>query len=91
MVIRVCVQYVMYHVVIMFFLALSLPVDKTTRSCSIIIFRMLQMCDEYIENNISRKRQNIISLFLRANYKQRSKHIFFLYGYLVRLASENLV
>ena len=76
MVIRVLVQFVMYNVIIMFFLALALPVDKATRSGSIIFFKVLQICDEYIEDNISRKRQDIISLFLRANYKQRGKCIF---------------
>ena len=76
MIVRVLVQLVMYNVIIMFFLALSLPVDKATRSCSVNFSRILQVCDEYIEDNISRKRQNIISLFLRANYKQRGKCIF---------------
>ena len=76
MIVRVLVQLVMYNVIIMFVLALSLPVDKATRSCSVNFSRILQICDEYIEDNISRKRQDIISLFLRANYKQRGKCIF---------------
>ena len=76
MVTGVWIQRVMYHVTIVFFLALSLPVGGTTRSCSIILFRVLQTSDDYIENDISRKRQDIISLFLKANYKQRGKCIF---------------
>jgi hypothetical protein len=75
MIIRGCVQCVMYHITIVFFLALSLSVDKTTRSGSVYFYRMLQVCDEYIEDNISRKRQDIICLFLCANYKQRGKCI----------------
>ena len=72
----------------MFFLALALPVDKATRRGSINFSKILQVCDEYIENDISRKRQNIISLFLRANYKQRGKCIFCIC--LVRTTCESL-
>ena len=78
MAIRVCIQYVMYHIIIDYCLVvlLWLSVDKATRSRSVNFFRMLQTSDDYIEDDISRKRQDIISLFLKANYKQRGKCIF---------------
>ena len=83
---RGLIQGVMYHVIIGYFIVslIWLPVDKATRSCSVKFFRILQVCDEYVEDDISRKRQNIISLFLRANYKQRGKCIYFMYVWFVQ-------
>ena len=77
----------MYHIIIGYCLVvlLWLSVDKATRSRSVIFFRILQTGDDYIEDDISRKRQDIISLFLRANYKQRGKCIFFMYVWFVQL------
>ena len=74
-------------------LCYKLPVRKNgTRSIfNCDVGWMLRLSsEEIVENDISLKRLNIITMFLLANYKQRSKHIL-LYVYLVRLTSENFV
>ena len=84
---------VVLQYVVCIFSGYELPVRKNgTRrifNCD-VGWMLLLSSEELIENDISLKRLNIITMFLLANYKQRSKHIF-LYGYLVRLTSENFV
>ena len=72
----VVLQYVVY-----IYSCYELPVRKngTRRLFNCDVGWMWQLSsEEIVENDMSLKRRNIITMFLLANYKQRSKHIFYM-------------